>query len=127
MATVNPERFYGAMSVEATDVALQKDGAPGAPERFHGAMPIERHGTPQKEKEGEERMTEIRISTRQLAERLGLTPGTVRMWRVKGGGPKYLRIAQNRAVYRLADVEAWEAERLYANTSEETASRGKAA
>lgn len=72
-------------------------------------------------------MTENRLSTKQVAARLCLAPGTVRMWRVKGGGPKYLRIAQNRAVYRLADVEAWEAERIYANTSEETVARGKAA
>lgn len=70
---------------------------------------------------------EIRLSTRQLAERLCVTPGTVRMWRVKGGGPKYVRIAKNRAVYRVSDVEAWEAERSFANTSEETAARKRAA
>ncbi len=70
---------------------------------------------------------ETRISTSQLAAMLGVKPGTVRMWRVKGGGPKYVRIAKNRAVYRIADVEAWEAERSFANTSEETAARKRVA
>lgn len=66
---------------------------------------------------------EYRISTAQLAARLCVTPGTVRMWRLKGGGPAYIRIGRNRVVYRQSDIESWEGARSFTSTAEETVAR----
>ncbi|MEZ5130327.1 MAG: helix-turn-helix domain-containing protein [Mycobacterium sp.] len=45
----------------------------------------------------------------QLGERLHLSPRTLAVWAVRGEGPEY-RVIGGRVLYRLADVEAWEAE-----------------
>jgi hypothetical protein len=51
-----------------------------------------------------------------LAERLDVTETTLRDWRADNRGPAYIRgeSAGDKATirYRLADVEAWEQERL---------------
>jgi len=54
------------------------------------------------------------LTTADLAERLGVSPRTVDDWRVDKKGPAYIRIGRgdDTVRYRLADVEAWEAERL---------------
>ncbi len=70
---------------------------------------------------------EPRMTTVQVAKVLGVKPQTVRLWRLRGDGPRYVRVAANRVMYRVADVEAWEASRVHSNTSEETAARKRAA
>jgi len=64
-----------------------------------------------------------RISTAQLAARLCVTPGTVRTWRLKGGGPAYIRVGKNRVVYRESDIEEWERARSFVNTAQEATAR----
>ena len=51
-----------------------------------------------------------------LAERWNLSPRTLERWRWTGEGPAYLKIG-GRVVYRLEDIEAYEAENLRASTS----------
>lgn len=46
----------------------------------------------------------------ELAERLGVNTRTLTNWRGSNTGPKYFKPTGNRVRYRLADVEAWEAE-----------------
>jgi hypothetical protein len=46
----------------------------------------------------------------QLARRWSLSPRTLERWRWLGLGPRYLKIV-GRVVYRLEDIEAFEAER----------------
>ena len=48
----------------------------------------------------------ILLSTSQLAAELGVTPGTLRNWRVAGRGPRGARIGGG-IRYRRADVDAW--------------------
>ncbi len=63
------------------------------------------------------------LSTAAVASLLGLRPQTLRKWRLEGRGPRYVRLGESRfgrATYRLADVEAWLAERTYSNTTQET-------
>jgi hypothetical protein len=43
-----------------------------------------------------------------LSERWGISVRTIQRWRWKGKGPAYLKLG-GRVVYRLCDVEAWEA------------------
>ena len=55
------------------------------------------------------------LNQAQLAERWSLSPRTLEQWRWQGKGPRYLKIG-GRVVYRLKDVEAFEAASLHANT-----------
>jgi predicted site-specific integrase-resolvase len=50
----------------------------------------------------------------QVAERYQISPDSLKEWRYKGVGPKYLRIGK-RVRYREADLERWEQEREAAN------------
>ena len=50
------------------------------------------------------------LTTPQLAERIGLSPITLEIWRSRGSGPPYIRIG--RAIrYDLREVERWLASR----------------
>jgi len=58
-----------------------------------------------------------------LAERWVLSPRTLEQWRWRGVGPRYLKLG-GRVVYRLDDVEAYEAENLHACTNGPLAKAG---
>lgn len=47
----------------------------------------------------------------ELAERWRISPRTLERWRWEGKGPRYLKLG-GRVVYRLEDIEAFEAEKL---------------
>jgi predicted site-specific integrase-resolvase len=47
----------------------------------------------------------------ELSRRWRLSPRTLERWRFQGTGPHYLRVG-GRVVYRLEDVEAYEADQL---------------
>jgi hypothetical protein len=51
-----------------------------------------------------------------LARRWSMSPRTLERWRWLGQGPQYLKIG-GRVVYRLADIEAYEAAQVHASTS----------
>ena len=51
-----------------------------------------------------------------LAERWGLSPRTLEQWRWRGVGPRYLKLG-GRVVYRLEDVEHFEADSLHCCTN----------
>ena len=55
-------------------------------------------------------MTErpVHLSQVQLARRWQLSPRTLERWRCYGNGPAFLKLG-GRVVYRLDDVEAFEA------------------
>lgn len=56
------------------------------------------------------------LTTEQLAERHGVSPDAVRMWRYRGTGPKFFRRGR-RVAYRLDAVVAWEKELEDAETA----------
>lgn len=56
------------------------------------------------------------LSQSKLAKRWNLSPRTLEQWRWRGCGPRYLKIG-GRVVYRLQDVEAYEAGCLHRNTT----------
>ena len=60
------------------------------------------------------------IKTEELAEFLGLEPGTLDQWASRGGGPVYHKVGVRR-LYDPADVRAWLAERRQAATGEPAA------
>jgi hypothetical protein len=55
------------------------------------------------------------LDQKGLADRWLISPRTLEQWRWQGKGPRYLKIG-GRVVYRLSDVEAFEAASLHANT-----------
>ena len=65
------------------------------------------------------------ISHTDAAAMIGVTPATLRFWRCKGRGPKFIKLGESKqsgVCYDLADVEAWKAERKFASTSAATVS-----
>lgn len=62
------------------------------------------------------------IKSPDAARMLGLVPGTLRAWRVRGRGPRYYKFGQGGPVmYKRSELEAWIAERNMGSTSEQTA------
>lgn len=55
------------------------------------------------------------------AELLGLSIRTLQNWRVRGGGPRFVRISARCIRYRIADIEEWIVSRTCASTSESLA------
>jgi hypothetical protein len=51
------------------------------------------------------------MKQRDLALRWQISPKTLEAWRSRRRGPPYLRIA-GRILYRLEDIEGWEAEQV---------------
>jgi len=58
-------------------------------------------------------MSKDRLSTDQLAQRLGVSPRLLRYWRKNNTGPKWGRYGA-RVEYIVSDVETWESERAAA-------------
>ena len=56
------------------------------------------------------------LDQKALACRWLISPRTLEQWRWQGRGPRYLKIG-GRVVYRLSDIEAFEAASLHANTN----------
>lgn len=53
-----------------------------------------------------------------LAERLGTTERSLSEWRIKGRGPKFIRVGRS-VRYRPEAVDEWLLSQEYASTSEE--------
>ena len=60
-------------------------------------------------------MTTKHLNQVELSRRWSLSPRTLERWRWENVGPRYLKLG-GRVVYRLEDVEAYEAENLRAGT-----------
>jgi len=56
------------------------------------------------------------LNQAELAERWRLSEGSLERWRCEGIGPVFLKI-KGRVVYRIEDVEAFEAECMRSSTS----------
>jgi hypothetical protein len=53
------------------------------------------------------------INQIELSRRWRLSPRTLERWRYRGTGPQYLKVG-GRIVYRLDDIEAFEATQIHA-------------
>lgn len=63
------------------------------------------------------------LNNNEAAALIGVTPGTLKFWRCKGKGPRYIKLGSSpRAgvAYDPADIEAWKAARKFASTSAAT-------
>lgn len=60
----------------------------------------------------------VLLTPRQVAKQLGVTCNTLEAWRIRGGGPKFVRVSKRCIRYRRQDVESWIEERIRSSTSD---------
>lgn len=65
------------------------------------------------------------LNQRQLADRWDVSEATLERWRTEGIGPVFLKL-QGRVLYRVEDVESFEADSLRKSTSERVVVGGEA-
>ncbi len=65
------------------------------------------------------------LNQRQLADRWDVSEASLERWRSDGIGPIFLKL-QGRVLYRLEDIEAFEAASLRKSTSEAVCAGGAA-
>jgi predicted DNA-binding transcriptional regulator AlpA len=58
------------------------------------------------------------------ASYLKISRKTMEGWRLRGGGPPYVRISHRCVRYRPEDLDAWLEARIFNHTAEETSSVG---
>lgn len=71
-------------------------------------------------------MTDNLLDTHAAAALIGVSPRTVETWRVRGSGPRFVRVGRL-ARYRRADLDAWIAERVRESTTATAPPTGRAA
>ena len=54
----------------------------------------------------------------RAAEFLSVNPRTLQQWRLRGGGPQFVKISTRCVRYRYADLIGWMEARLRSSTSE---------
>jgi helix-turn-helix protein len=62
-------------------------------------------------------MSTTHLNQAELARRWSISPRTLERWRWLGQGPRYIKIG-GRVVYRLKEIEAFEAQQTRASTAE---------
>ena len=58
------------------------------------------------------------LTEKEVAQRTGFSIRTLQSWRMRGGGPHFVRISARCIRYRPQDVEAWIEQRLRTSTSD---------
>jgi predicted DNA-binding transcriptional regulator AlpA len=61
----------------------------------------------------------VLLTPEEVAARLKKETSTLQSWRMRGGGPAYIKMGHRTVRYRLEDVEAWERKNQFNNTAEE--------
>lgn len=59
------------------------------------------------------------IAEREAALFLGYTIRALQNWRVRGGGPKFVRVSSRSIRYRRRDLIAWSESKLRTSTSDD--------
>jgi len=63
------------------------------------------------------------INEHEAADYLGYSVRALQNWRVRGGGPRFVKVSARSIRYRRRDLRAWVEARLQSHTSEPAASR----
>ena len=58
------------------------------------------------------------LTTEQAAQFLNFTTRALEAWRIRGGGPRFVRISVRAIRYRRRDLLTWAEERLATSTSD---------
>ncbi len=65
------------------------------------------------------------VDERQAAAFLGYTVRALQNWRIRGGGPRFVKVSSRSIRYRRRDLLAWIEEHLRSSTSESGPSGGQ--
>ena len=71
-----------------------------------------------KSKEAKEPKGDLLLTPKQVARQLGVTRTTLESWRLRGGGPKFVRVSKRCIRYRRQDLQVWIEERIRTSTSD---------
>ena len=63
------------------------------------------------------------LTTNEAAGRLRQSPQTLRLWRLRGVGPKYTKPSRSRVLYAEEEIVRFLESRTYGSTAEETVRR----
>ena len=58
------------------------------------------------------------VNEKEAAEFLGYTVRALQNWRIRGGGPKFVKVSSRSVRYRLRDLLEWSESKLVSSTSE---------
>ncbi len=58
------------------------------------------------------------LTEKEAAAFIGYTPRALQSWRLKGGGPKFVKVSARSIRYRRRELLKWANERLVASTSQ---------
>ena len=61
------------------------------------------------------------LTTTEASEVLRVAPQTLRRWRCRGSGPPFIKVSNNRVVYRWSAIENFVSDREFSSTSDEAA------
>ena len=60
------------------------------------------------------------IDEKAAARFLGYSPRALQNWRLRGGGPQFVRVSSRSVRYRRRDLIAWAEQRICSNSSQAT-------
>lgn len=63
------------------------------------------------------------LTEKQAARYLGFTPRALQNWRLRGGGPAFVKVSTRAVRYRLSDLAGWVNQRIRLNTTQAAAAR----
>lgn len=66
------------------------------------------------------------LTTEEAAIYLRMSKTSLCHYRMKGGGPLYIKHTQRKILYRRADLDAWLAERAFSSSSHEAVASAEA-
>jgi len=72
----------------------------------------------QNETKPDEEYLDQLLTENQAADVLSFSVYALRNWRVRGGGPKFVKISQRSVRYRRRDLNSWATKLLKSSTSE---------
>ncbi len=58
------------------------------------------------------------VTEKQAAKLLSVSPRTLRNWRTRGGGPRFVKISGRCIRYSIADINEWTKKRTKRSTSD---------
>lgn len=59
------------------------------------------------------------LNETEAGRRLGFSVRTLQGWRIRGGGPPFLKMSRRAVRYRASDLEAWIRSRVRTSTSDQ--------
>ena len=65
------------------------------------------------------------LTTNEAADRLRQAAQTLRLWRLRGVGPRYTKPSRSRVLYAEEEITRFLEERTYQSTAEETVRNGR--